>query len=439
MVLSKPKIHFFGFASQFDNKGILIIFAKIFSLSYQYHTLNNGIKVIHRNIPGSVAHCGLMVNTGSRDEQSHESGLAHFMEHMIFKGTKKRKAYHILSSIENNGGDLNAFTTKEETCVYASFLTPTYKQSLELFADVAFNSIFPEKEIAKEKEVILDEINSYNDSPSELIFDDFENLIFRGHPLGRNILGDLQSVNSFKRQDLLKFSKNNYGTNQMVLASVGNLSMKQLIKWTEQYFSEYSTSPSKQLRQTYKQYQPREEIMAKEAHLAHCLTGNQAYGQNDKKRFALLLLSNLLGGPTLNSRLSMSLREKHGYAYTIESYYQPYSDTGIFGIYFGTEQKLVDKSLSLIKKELRLLNEKKLGTIQLHRAKKQIEGQVAINGESFLNEMLGIAKSHLIYDQVQSMEELLKQIERITTEDLLEVANEILDHNQFSTLLYQSK
>ena len=179
--------------------------------------------------------------------------------------------------------------------------------------------------------------------------------------------------------------------------------------------------------------------MAKEAHLAHCLTGNQAYGQNDKKRFALLLLSNLLGGPTLNSRLSMSLREKHGYAYTIESYYQPYSDTGIFGIYFGTEQKLVDKSLSLIKKELRLLNEKKLGTIQLHRAKKQIEGQVAINGESFLNEMLGIAKSHLIYDQVQSMEELLKQIERITTEDLLEVANEILDHNQFSTLLYQSK
>jgi predicted Zn-dependent peptidase len=380
-----------------------------------------------------------MANTGSRDEQPHESGMAHFMEHMIFKGTKKRKAHHILGLLENNGGDLNAFTTKEETCVYASFLTPTYQQSLELFADVAFNSVFPDKEISKEKEVIVDEINSYNDSPSELIFDDFENLVFQGHPLGRNILGDIDSVSSFSRKDLLRFYGKNYSTNQMVIASVGNLTMKQLVKWTERYFSSYVATDKKQPRQPFAHYQPREQSMSKESHLAHCITGNRAYGQNDKKRFILLLLSNLLGGPTLNSRLSMTLREKYGYAYTIESYYQPYSDTGVFGIYFGTEKKLVDKSLRIIKNELRLLKEKPLGTIQLHRAKKQIEGQLAINGESFLNEMLGIAKSHLIYDRVQSMEELLKEMEQITSADIMVVANEIFDFSQLSTLLYESK
>ncbi|MBU3926564.1 MAG: insulinase family protein, partial [Bacteroidetes bacterium] len=282
-------------------------------MSYQYHTLKNGIKVIHRSIPGSVAHCGVMVNTGSRDEAPKESGLAHFMEHMIFKGTKKRKAYHVLSRIENNGGDLNAFTTKEETSVYASFLNPYYKQSLELFADVAFQSVFPQKELEKEKEVIIDEIHSYNDSPSELIFDDFENQLFHGHPLGRNILGDVDSVTSFTRKDLFKFIKKNYSTNQMVIASVGNLPMKQLIRWTEEYFGHFKPNDLHPERIPFTDYQPSEVNTQKDSHLSHCMIGNQAYGQNDKKRFTMLLLSNLLGGPTLNSRLSMSLREKYGY------------------------------------------------------------------------------------------------------------------------------
>lgn len=390
-------------------------------------------------MPGTVAHCGIMVNTGSRDESQSESGLAHFLEHMIFKGTKKRKAYHVLSRIENNGGDLNAFTTKEETCVYASFLSPYYKQSLELFSDVAFHSIFPEKEMEKEKEVIIDEIHSYNDSPSELIFDDFENLIFHGHPLGRNILGDINSVNKINRNHLLRFISKNYSTQQMVIASVGNITMKQLVHWCEQYFGNYQTNAIGNIRKSYTNYQPRKESMKKEAHLSHCMIGNQAYGQTDKNRFTLLLLSNLLGGPTLNSRLSLSLREKHGYAYSVESYYQPYSDTGIFGVYFGTEKKQIEKSLQLIFKEFKLLKEKPLGTIQLHRAKKQIEGQVAIGGESFLNEMLGIAKSHLHYHRVQSMEELLTQMEQITASQIREVANEILIESQLSTLTYQSK
>jgi predicted Zn-dependent peptidase len=408
-------------------------------MSYQYHTLKNGIKVIHRSIPGSVAHCGVMVNTGSRDEAPNESGLAHFMEHMIFKGTKKRKAYHVLSRIENNGGDLNAFTTKEETSVYASFLNPYYKQSLELFADVAFQSVFPQKELEKEKEVIIDEIHSYNDSPSELIFDDFENQLFHGHPLGRNILGDVDSVASFTRKDLFKFIKKNYSTNQMVIASVGNLPMKQLIRWTEEYFGDFRPNDLHPERIPFQDYQPSVVSTQKDSHLSHCMIGNQAYGQNEKKRFTMLLLSNLLGGPTLNSRLSMSLREKYGYAYTIESYYQPYSDTGVFGVYFGTEKNMVEKSLQIIRKEFKIMREKPLGTIQLHRAKKQIEGQVAIGGESFLNEMLGIAKSHLIYEKVQSIEELLHEMEQITASQVMEAANEILDESKLSTLTYQSK
>ncbi len=210
---------------------LLSLLAKILNicnLSYQFHILKNGIRIIHREVEGIVSHCGLMVNTGSRDELENESGMAHFIEHMIFKGTKKRKAYHVLSRIENIGGDLNAFTTKEETCIYASFLSQYYEQSLELFADVAFNSTFPQKEMEKEKDVIVDEINSYNDSPAELIFDDFEEMIFKGHSIGLNILGVAGSIEGFKRRDVFRFIKRNYSTNQMVISSVGNIKIDRL-------------------------------------------------------------------------------------------------------------------------------------------------------------------------------------------------------------------
>ena len=206
-------------------------------MNYQYHILSNGIRIIHREVKGAVSHCGLMVNTGSRDEFEHESGLAHFIEHMIFKGTRKRRAYHVLSRIENTGGDLNAFTTKEESCIYASFLSPYYDQTLELFKDVAFNSVFPQKEIEKEKDVIIDEINSYNDSPAELIYDDFEDLIFANHPLGRNILGNIEHVERIKRTDIFRFVKRNYSTEQMVIASVGDIEMSKLVKLITKYFT----------------------------------------------------------------------------------------------------------------------------------------------------------------------------------------------------------
>jgi len=408
-------------------------------VNYQYHTLKNGIKIIHREIGGAVSHCGLMVNTGSRDELENENGVAHLIEHLIFKGTNKRKAHHILSRIENVGGELNAFTTKEETCIYASFLTPYYAQSLELFADVAFNSTFPQKEVDKEKDVVIDEINSYNDSPSELIFDDFEDLLFSGHSLGRNILGSIENIDRLARKDILRFIKTRYSTEEMVIASVGQIKFEELISIIEKHFAGIAQSRSNFTRTPFSNYIPKKIIKSKNSYLSHCMIGNTAYSRIDKNKLTLLLITNLLGGPALNSRLSMSIREKYGYAYTVESMYQPYSDTGVFNIYIGSDSDHVEKSLTLAKKELNKLMKNELGTVQLHRAKRQIIGQLAISGESFLNEMLGIAKVYLHKPRVKSINEIIENIESITAENILEVSNEIFEPKQLSTLIFKAQ
>jgi len=408
-------------------------------LSYQYHILNNGIKIIHREVNGNVSHCGLMVNTGSRDELESESGMAHFIEHLIFKGTKKRKAYHVLSRIENIGGDLNAFTTKEETCVYASFLSPYYNQSLELFADVAFNSTFPQKEMEKEKDVIIDEINSYNDSPAELIFDDFEEMIFRGHSIGSNILGNAGSVKGFKRTDVFRFLKRNYSTNQIVISSVGNIKFNRLISLIDKYFGQIRTSLNGIHRSPFNDYQHQNISVNKDSYLTHAVVGNIAYPRNDDKNYALALVTNLLGGPALNSRLNLSLREKYGLAYNIEAAYQPYSDTGVFLIYVGSDKNHINRSLNLVQKELKTLRDKPLGTVQLHRAKRQLVGQLAISFESRLNEMLGNAKSHLHDNEVKTLEQIIKDVERISADEVQEVANEIFRKDILSTLIYKAK
>jgi len=408
-------------------------------LEYHYHQLQNGIKIIHKEEQSTVAHCGLMVNTGSRDEKESESGMAHFIEHLIFKGTKKRKAYHVLSRIENVGGELNAYTTKEETCIYASFLRPYYAVCLELFSDVAFNSIFPEKEIKKEKDIVIDEINSYNDNPSELIFDDFEAQIFNGHPLAGNILGRIETVKRFKKSDIFRFIKNNYSTNQMVIASVGKIKFEKLIKLTEQYFGYIRPSVKHNGRLPFDTYKASTHRVDKDSYLSHCMVGNMAYPSTHPKKNTLLLLNNLLGGPVLNSRLSLGIREKYGFAYGIESIYQPYSNSGIFAIYLGTDPSHVDKGIQLVIKEMRRLADNKLGNIQLHRAKRQLIGQLAINYESNLNEMLGIAKSHLNKPRVKTYEQILAEIDLITADDILEVANEIFEINNLSTLIYNAK
>ncbi|MEJ2596001.1 MAG: pitrilysin family protein [bacterium] len=408
-------------------------------MSYQYSKLENGIRLVHRKVKGSVSHCALMVNTGSRDEKPHENGMAHFIEHMIFKGTRKRKAYHVLSRIENIGGDLNAFTTKEETCIYASFLSPYYEHSLELFADVAFNSVFPQKEIAKEKDVIIDEINSYQDSPAELIFDDFEDLLFRDHPLGRNILGTIETVGGIRRNDIFRFIKNNYSTDQMVIGSVGDIPFKKLETLARKHFGSIRPSGASHGRKPFSLYLPKNHSTQKDSYLTHAITGNLAYPRNHPKRLTLAVVTNLLGGPALNSRLNLAIREKYGYAYSIEAVYQPYSDTGMFGVYLGTDRNNIEKSLRLVHKELKKLSDQKLGTMQLHRAKRQVMGQLAISLESRLSEMLGIAKNHLHDGYVKTVEEIMEEIHQISAGDVLEVAEEIFNPDQMSNLVYQSK
>jgi predicted Zn-dependent peptidase len=380
-----------------------------------------------------------MVGTGSRDERLHESGMAHFIEHMIFKGTKKRKAFHVLGMIENSGGELNAFTTKEETCVYASFLSPFYEKSIELFADVAFNSIFPVKEMQKEKMVILDEINSYLDNPAEQIFDDFESLVFQGHPLGNNILGTEKTVNSFKKTDVFRFMKRNYRLDNIVISSVGDISLKKLIALTEKYFESVNLQGNIKYRQIFNAYIPKREVNQNGSYLSHIMIGNVAYKRTDSKRLPLLLLNNLLGGPALNSRLNLNLREKHGLAYSVESMYNTYSDTGLFAVYLGTDLSKVEKSIGLVMKELKLLREKKLGSLQLAVAKKQIAGQLAIQYDSRQNEMLSIAKSLLYKPKLKSIESFLKEIDELDAISLMEVANEVFDEQQLSTLIFEAK
>ncbi|MBI9059112.1 MAG: insulinase family protein [Labilibaculum sp.] len=404
---------------------------------FETHTLSNGIRLIHHSVNANVAHCGIILNTGSRDEKEEEWGIAHYIEHVVFKGTTKRKAYHILSRMEDVGGELNAYTTKEETCVYTTFLDKDYKRALELIGDITFNSIFPEKELEKEKEVILDEINSYKDSPSELIFDDFEELIFKDDPIGRNILGTPKHVKAFKRDDILNFIKNNYHTDQMVISSVGNIDFKKLVKMVEKFFGHIPESIRTTKRTKPNSYKARTQTMIKKTYQRHCVMGNIAYDLDDERRIPLSLLTNILGGPGMNSRLNMSLRERHGLAYNIEANYTPYADTGVFSIYFGTDKGNLDKCLSLINKEMDLLCTKKLGPGQLTRAKNQMIGQIAISSENNENLMLSIGKSFLLYNRIDSLDELYQKVESITAEQLIEVANEILNKDLLTTLMYK--
>jgi len=344
--------------------------------------------------------------------------------------------YHILNRLESVGGEINAYTTKEDTVLYASFLNKHYKRTLELFADVLFNSRFPEKEIEKEKEVIIDEINSYKDSPAELIFDDYEALLYRDHPIGRDILGKPKNIKKFKKKDIQRFISQNYTPEEMVICSVGDISFKQLIKWIEIYFGEYSSSSIKTPREKFIHYQTFEKKIKKKTYQTHCLIGNEAYSYSQKEKTSLVLLNNLLGGPALNSRLNMLVREKHALSYNIESNYTPYSDTGIFNIYLGTAHNSIDKAIDLIKHELKNMREIKLGTLQLHQAKQQLLGQIAIALDSDLHEMLSSGKSYLVYNKIDCYEDIAKKIQNITAEDILSTANEVFDKNKMSTLIY---
>jgi predicted Zn-dependent peptidase len=401
------------------------------------NTLENGIRLVHLRIPGLVAHCGLIINAGSRDETLPEHGIAHFIEHMLFKGTKKRKAYHILSRLEDVGGELNAYTTKEETAIHASFLKEDYARAIELISDITFNSVFPEKEIEKEKDVVNEEINSYLDNPSELIFDDFEELIFSNQPIGRNILGTPESVKSLSQKMIMDFISKNYNTSQMVFCSVGNISDEKILKLFQSHFSYIVTGKNNNRINQPWIYKPASVTKEMDTYQNHCIMGNLTYDLKDKRRMGMFLLNNILGGQGLNSRLNLSLREKHGFAYNVESSYNPYYDTGIFSIYFGTDNQYLDKSISIALAELKKLRTTKLGTIQLSKAKNQIKGYLARGYENHESLMLSLGKSLLFFNKIESIEDLCKKLDAVTASELLETANDIFEPSKMSTLIYK--
>lgn len=401
------------------------------------YILPNGIKLLHKHRPGSVAHLSLMVNTGMRDELSNENGLAHFIEHMLFKGTKKRKAFHILSCLENVGGELNAYTTKEETCIHASFLKEYYNKAIDLISDIAFNSIYPENEIDKEKEVIIDEINSYRDAPAEEIFDEFENNLYRGHEMGRNILGTTDLVSSYSRRDMLQFLKNNYSTDKMVIATIGDIPFNKFKNKIISHFGDYQQRTTISHRRHFDKLPVFNKIEERNNHLSHCIIGGLSYHYDSSQKMPMILLNNILGGPGMNSRLNLNIREKYGFAYTIESQYNAYSDTGNFSIYMGVDPHSLDKAVDLVFKELDKLKNNKLGTIQLSNAKNQLVGQLALSCESGLGELLGMTRAAFSKEGIEPLSETIRKIRNLKSEDLLSVANEIFCEDNINLMIYK--
>jgi predicted Zn-dependent peptidase len=400
------------------------------------HTLDNGIRLVHYRTEGMVAHCGLLINTGSRDESMANHGMAHFIEHMLFKGTRKHKSYYILTRLDELGGELNAYTTKEETAIHASVLKDDFGKAIDMISDIAFNSVFPDNEMEKEKDVIIDEINSYLDNPAEQIFDDFEEMAFAGQPLGRNILGTPATVRSFTREDIGKFIRENYNTRQMVFCSVGNLRDETIIGLFEKHFGPVPDRETSRAC-TLSSYVPSNDTRNKKTYQNHCIIGNVAYSLVDKRRLGLFLLNNILGGQGMNSRLNLALREKRGLAYNVESNYNAYRDTGIFSIYFGTDSQNLERCISVASAELQRFRVKSLGNLQLNKAKNQVKGYLARGYENHESLMLSLGKSLMVFNKIDTLEEICRKIDLLTSSQLLEIANEIFEPAMLSTLIYR--
>lgn len=409
----------------------------IMEKDYFSHILPNGLRIVHLPSASPVSYCGFAVNTGTRDEEMDEFGLAHFVEHMIFKGTEKRKSWHILNRMENVGGELNAYTTKEETFVYSIFMEEHFRRAFELLSDLVFHSQFPEQEIEKEVDVILDEINSYEDSPSELIFDEFENLLFDGHALGHNILGDEQSLLGFGSESGKSFMRRFYAPENMVFFSMGRIPFKKIVQMAESTLSDIAFPMAARNRTAPGELLPVSRQIHKDTHQAHVLIGGRAYSMHDEKRLPLFLLNNLLGGPGMNNRLNVSLREKNGLVYNVESNVTSYTDTGLASIYFGTDPKNKEKAIRLVYKELAKLREVKLTATQLAAAKKQVIGQLGVSGDNREGLFLGLGKSFLHYNRYDTLPEVFAKVEKLTAGEIREVANEIFAPERLFSLIYQ--
>lgn len=405
-------------------------------VNYQQHVLSNGLRIVHKPSNTNVAYCGFFVNAGTRDERPEEYGMAHFVEHMLFKGTQKRKSHHIINRMEAVGGELNAFTNKEETVIYSTFLEQHYERAIELISDLTFNSQFPKHEIEKEVEVIIDEIHSYEDSPSELIFDDFEDQIFDGMDIGHNILGTEEHLLSFDTGMTNRFIERYYVPSNIVFFSLGKTKFDKIVKWAEKYLANIPSGTLQSERKQSTYIDPTHLRMHKNTSQAHALIGTRSYPLLDEKRKALSLMNNILGGPGMNSRLNISLREKRGYVYNVESGISSYSDAGVFSIYFGCDKKNVDKCLSLVYKELKKLRDTALSSSQLHAAQKQYIGQVGIASGHLENVALALGKNYFHFNHFNSLEEVVERINSVSSMQICEVANELLTENRLFSLIY---
>jgi predicted Zn-dependent peptidase len=401
---------------------------------FETYILPNGIRGIHRQVRSGVVHCAMVVNAGSRDEHKGEYGIAHLTEHALFKGTERRRAYQVNCRLENLGGELNAYTTKEDTTLHATVLRRDFQRAVELIADVIFHSSFPEKELKKEREVIADEINSYKDSPSERIYDDFEDLIFSDSELGHNILGSKATIARLSTAELKAYVGRCYTTDQMVFSSIGNFSVATARNVAERYLGGYAPTSRSYQRLIPAPYESFDMRLSRHTHQTHGIIGTRGYGITDERRLPLALLVNILGGPLANSLLNITLREKYGLSYNVEATYTPYSDSGIVGIYFSSDHCHAEQCVELIEAEVSRLMRDAVTPRRLAVAKRQFVAQMAISMESNEGYMLGAGKSYLLYKDIDTLEEAYKKVMAITSEQIMDVAND--NFKNLSRLIY---
>ena len=442
-------------------------------MKYNTYTLDNGLRIIHLPSDSQVVYCGYQINAGTRDEEPGEEGLAHFCEHVTFKGTERRKAWHILNCLESVGGDLNAYTNKEGTVYYSAILKEHIARAVDLLSDIVFHSVYPQAEIDKEVEVICDEIESYNDSPAELIYDEFENILFKGSPLGHNILGTAEQVRAFKTEDALRFTQKLYRPDNAIFFAYGDIDFKKLVRLlqraladdesvvklaeeklpqisqiTQISWNENSIAEEKSVS-SVKSVGPKNYpsvgdgiagqtiVMQKNTHQAHVMIGTHAYDVNDDRRMPLYLLNNMLGGPGMNAKLNLALREHNGLVYTVESTMVAYGDTGTWSIYFGCDEHDVKRCLRLVRKELDKFMQKPLSEAQLKAAKKQIKGQIGVACDNRENFALDFGKSFLHYGWEKNVDRLYEQVDEITAAQIQAVAQELFDKDRLTTLIFK--
>ena len=429
-------------------------------MKYNTYTLDNGLRIIHLPSDSQVVYCGYQINAGTRDELPGEEGLAHFCEHVTFKGTERRKAWHILNCLESVGGDLNAYTNKEGTVYYAAILKEHIARAVDLLSDIVFHSTYPQQEIDKEVEVICDEIESYNDSPAELIYDEFENILFKGHPLGHNILGTAEQVRQFTTEDALRFTRKLYRPDNAIFFAYGDIDFKKLVKLLKTLNFEHGTlnfmngktseTPTAEMEAGDANHKVQSSkfkvqskvagqtiVMQKNTHQAHVMIGTQAYDVHDDRRMPLYLLNNILGGPGMNAKLNLALREHNGLVYTVESTMVAYGDTGTWSIYFGCDEHDVKRCLRLVRKELDKFMEKPLSDAQLRAAKKQIKGQIGVACDNRENFALDFGKSFLHYGWEKNVDRLYEQVDAITAQQMQAVAQELFDEHRLTTLIFK--